>query len=136
MMATNHNTRIVTLRVDTSNVDQTNLHETCDFGPQQEAQNASLEDFYIEVDKNDEVIWEGVSKNGKDEVIIEVISWKDGIPAFGQNVNVLSRGPNPGTVSCRIRNNTGKPGNCRYNIIFSVSNKMGTYTIDPDIRIR
>lgn len=131
-------THFVTLNVDTANVSQGNLNETCNFEVNQETvEPPSLEKFLINVDPGDEVIWEGVANNGEDEVNIEAILYTNGIPAFGKKVNVIKNGPNPGTISCRIRNYNFKSGDiCKYSLIFSVSNKMGTFIIDPDIRIR
>lgn len=130
-------THFVTLYVDTENVSQGNLNDTCHFEVNQETLDApTLEKFLIEVDPGDEVIWEGIANNGEDEVNIEVILYSGGIPAFGKNVNVIKSGPNPGTISCRMRNYQNKGGVCKYSLIFSVSNKMGTFIIDPDIRVK
>ena len=60
---------VVTLNVDTENVNADNIAETCSFGQDPSVSN---EDFTVDVVVGDEILWEGISSTNPDGDVVEM----------------------------------------------------------------
>lgn len=126
----------VTLNVDTTNLNNQNVDESCDFGQPFDIPN---EEFTIEVGIDDTVVWEGLSSTS-DTDVVEIVSIKheNGPKFFNFNSN-NELGGSSGKVRGRIVR--GQPGQIeKYTIRFRVFRNGrrvgGTYKIDPKIVIK
>ena len=125
-------THTITLNVNTSTVDQYNTDETCNFGQESGVSN---KDFIIEVSVGDTIIWEGVSTSS-DEVLVNItaINHEGGINIFNK-IKLRGDGQYPEIVIGTVIQ--GAPGDeDKYKISFKMSNRNGTFHIDPVIRIK
>lgn len=130
-------THVVTLYVDTRQIEKTNVDSVCNFG---QPGNISNRDFTIDVRLGDVVVWKGVSSNSPDTdiVLISAINHEGGVNVFDQNV-LKDTSQNPGIVEGTIKK--GESGQeQKYKISFNVLNdgekRNGTFHIDPKIRLR
>ncbi|NNE29212.1 MAG: hypothetical protein HKN16_06225 [Saprospiraceae bacterium] len=126
----------ITLNVNTGEIVAGNLSTTCDFGQDAGVTN---EDFEIEVNRGDFVIWQGISSSafGTDDVEISIVEHTSGPNLFGMS-NFKDSNQSPGVVMGRI--NAGGPGDIqKYTIKFKVFNngerRGGTFVIDPKIKV-
>ncbi len=126
-------THTITLNVNTEEVRKPNASESCDFGQDPDISN---EDFTIEANVGDTIIWEGVSSNAPDTDVVNIISinHEGGKNVFSQNV---IRGDGQ-TVTAVVEN--GDEGDeDKYAISFTVLNngrkRNGMFRIDPKIKI-
>ena len=125
-------THTITLYVNTSTVDRHNTDETCNFGQESGVSN---KDFTIEVNVGDTIIWEGVSTSS-DEVLVNInaINHEGGKNVFNKN-KLRGDGQVPEKVMGTVIQ--GAPGDeDKYKISFKMSNRNGTFHIDPVIRIK
>ncbi len=125
-------THTITLFVNTSTVDRHNTDETCNFGQEDGIENR---DFTIEVNVGDTIIWKGVSTSS-DEVLVNItaINHEGGQNVFDQN-RLRGDGQVPESVIGTVVN--GEPGDeDKYKISFKMSNRNGTFHIDPVIKIK
>ena len=128
--------RVITLQVNTSGINPQNVNEQSTFGQPAEISN---EDYTVEAEVGDTIIWEGVSTVEGDLVEIESINHegdRGGRDIFGQNI---LRGEN-GVVRGTILNTTDEGADYKYKITFRVirqgDNRRGVYHIDPKLRVR
>ncbi|MDX5585498.1 MAG: hypothetical protein QNK20_11350 [Aureibaculum sp.] len=125
-------THTITLNVNTSTVDKHNTDETCNFGQESGVSN---KDFTIEVSVGDTIIWEGVSTSS-DEVLVNItaINHEGGINVFNKN-KLHGDGQYPERVIGTVIQ--GVPGDeDKYKISFKMSNRDGTFHIDPILKIK
>jgi hypothetical protein len=125
-------THTITLYVNTSTVDKHNIDETCNFGQESGVSN---KDFTIEVSLGDTIIWEGVSTSS-DEVLVNINAINH---EGGKNVFDKNKLPGDGLVPERVIRTVvnGEPGDeDKYKISFKMSNRNGTFHIDPVIKIK
>jgi hypothetical protein len=127
---------VITLYVNTSDIQNPNLNDYCDFG---QDEGISNEDYTIEVSVGDTIVWVGQSNsNDNDQVLIESINHQGdqgGRDIFGQNV---LRGEN-GEVRGTIQFSTEGQADYKYMLSFRVLNngepRGGVFNIDPKIRV-
>lgn len=125
-------THTITLYVNTSTIDDHNTDETCNFGQEAGIENR---DYTIEVNVGDTIIWKGVSTSS-DEVLVNItaINHEGGKNVFDQN-KLRGDGQVPESVIGTVVN--GEPGDeDKYKISFKMSNRNGTFHIDPVIKIK
>lgn len=129
-------THIITLNVDTSAIENSNVDEVSNFGQPEEVSN---HDFTIIVKKGDIILWKGVSTSApdSDQVLISAINHEGGARVFGRNT-LLDSQQNPGIVVGTVTD--GKDGDEeKYKLSFKVMNdsiqRGGTYHIDPKIQV-
>jgi len=142
LMACSSQLHVVTLYVDTTQIDQTNIEQYASFG---QPAGIANKDFITHVRKGDQIIWDAVSiSNPSDEVKITAINHISGERIFERK---LRKGqPQSGTkkqgfvkelISGAIEM---KPDRLKayieekYGIEFTVANKEGPFKIDPVIR--
>ena len=127
---------VITLYVNTSDIQNPNLNDYCNFG---QDEGISNEDYTIEVSVGDTIVWVGQSNsNDNDQVLIESINHQGdqgGRDIFGQNV---LRGEN-GEVRGTIQFSTEGQADYKYMLSFRVLNngepRGGVFNIDPKIRV-
>lgn len=125
----------ITLRVDTDNVNNKNLDQTCHFDGQPEG--VSNEAFTIEANVGDVIVWQGVSSTSASDVVEITNITHDGSNG-GKNIfgkDLLPEGTSR-KVTSRITQSSGEAG-YKYKIAFKVTNKgkrSGTLHIDPVIQ--
>lgn len=128
---------IITLNVDTSQINGSNIREVCYFSPEQAVE---IEEYNTEVNIGDLVLWKGISTSDpeNDRVEITSINYEGGERVF--NRNTLRDSPSAvGIVSGTV--SKGKKGNfSKYKVSFRVyqnANRLpGLFHIDPKITIR
>jgi hypothetical protein len=130
-------THVITLNVDTGKIDNRNVDNVSDFG---QPENVPNQEFTIDVNVGDIVLWKGVSSNAPDTdlVMIEAINHEGGVNVFDRNV-LKDTPQNPGVVVGTIKK--GKSGDVeKYKISFKIFNagvqRNGTFHIDPKIIVR
>lgn len=123
----------ITLNVDTENITNSNIAETCNFGQDEEITN---ENYSIEVNIGDIVEWVGVSTSSSEDVVeIISINYEGGARVFDRNILRDNNGVVTGVVS------SGRPGDYqKYNVKFRVyrnGNRLsGVFKIDPKLLIK
>jgi hypothetical protein len=127
------NTVVVTLNVNTGQIEKNNLATTCNFG---QPQNISNENFTIEVNVGDIITWQGVSSSAPETDIVEITKIKR---AKGKNIfdkEELLPGENK-KISGKALFQTTAEDIYKYDISFTVSTngkkRNGTFHIDPKI---
>lgn len=130
-------THTIVFNVNTGTIANPDLSGACNFG---QAAGVSNEDYTIEVNVGDIIVWKGVSTNapGTDEVRITTITYETGANLMGEST-LRDSNQTPGIVIGRV--NAGNPGDVqKYSITFKVFNsgvrRNGTFTIDPKIQIQ
>jgi hypothetical protein len=130
-------THTITLFVNTAEVTSKNTAEQCNFG---QAEGISNEDFTIQVNKGDIIVWKAVSINAPETDIVNVtaINHEGGVNIFDKNV-LRGNGQSPEVVIGSVVQ--GAPGDEeKYKVSFKVFNngkkRNGTFHIDPKIQIR
>ncbi len=129
-------THLITLTVDTSAINSSNIDEMSSFG---QAEEVSNEEFTITVKSGDIVVWQGVSSSSPaDEVKISAINYQGGTNVFGQNTLKDTR-QNPGVVVGTVEDRPDG-AETKYMISFKVFNngerRNGNFNIDPKIMIK
>ena len=126
----------ITLRVDTENIDNSDLEKYCSFKGQPTGVPNS--DFTIDVKPGDIILWVGESTSpGDHEVLIESINYRGGHGSknlLGQNV---IQGSN-GVLAARVLKSAQVGEFEKYIIKFKVKNGQpgnGNFQIDPKLRI-
>lgn len=122
----------ITLYVDTDNIDQQNKDSTCNFG--QEA-GISNEDYLLEVNLGDAIIWEGKSSSSPNTDLVKIKKIK-----YDKHVKILNKDELDGETIVFGTVKNGKKGDEeKYMIQFTVFNKgikrNGNFKIDPKLRI-
>jgi len=128
---------IITLRVDTGQIDKKNASASCNFG---QAEGISNEEFTIEVNVGDVITWEGISSSSPDTDVVDItkIKYVKGKNIFGKDLDTADGGKHK-KVSAQVLASTAVEGDYKYDISFTVTNngakRNGTFHIDPVIRV-
>lgn len=125
-------TRVVTLSVDTENISSQNIATTSNFG---QTDGSTNEDYTVLVQVGDTIVWQGLSSSNATNHIVNVtqINHVGGARLFDRNV-LNGDGGTPERVIGII--SEGRSGDeKKYNIKFRLSNKPGTFIIDPKIKV-
>ena len=129
-------THVITLNVDTSEINNDNVNEVSNFGQPAEISNI---DYTIYASLGDTVVWRGNSTYSEEDlVLVEAINHEGGARVFSRNTLRDSQ-DNPGVVIGVV--SEGREGEEeKYKISFKVMHngerRGGTYHIDPKIRIK
>ena len=128
--------RVITLQVNTGEINNRNVNEQSTFG---QPAGISNEEFTVEAEVGDTIIWEGISTVEGDAVLIESINHegdKGGRDVFGKN----QLDGEDGIVRGTILNTTEAEADYKYKITFRVvregRNRRGVYHIDPKLRVQ
>jgi hypothetical protein len=137
-------TYYVTIHVETDNISNHNKLEVCYFtsespNGQITTSTGNIENFNIEVNPGDIIIWRGLSSNNPDTDSIDVrsINHHGGANVFDRNI-LNGNGQTPEVVIGIIEPNTNGQVE-KYAIRITVYNngsKRGTYRIDPKITVK
>ena len=127
---------VITLNVNTSDIQNPNLNDYCNFGQEEGISN---EDYTIVASVGDTIIWRGVSSSSdNDEVLIVSINHQGnqgGRDIFGRN---RLQGED-GEVRAVIQASTEDEEDYKYMLSFRVLNngerRGGVFNIDPKIRV-
>lgn len=139
LMACSSQLHVVTLYVDTTQIDQSNIAQNASFG---QPLGIANEDFITNVRKRDKIIWQGLSTSDKShKVTISSIKHESGDFLLGQ-IPAISKRAKKMNYNKFIRKIIAKPGREqayaeeKYSLKFEVSNKpeLGPFEIDPKIR--
>lgn len=126
-------TRVVTLSVNTAEINNENMATTANFG---QTDGSTNEDYTILVQLGDTIVWQGLSSSNPTDHIVNIkqINHVGGARLFDRNV-LNGDGGTPERVIGIITE--GRPGDeKKYNIQFRFSNKPGTFVIDPKIKVQ
>ncbi|MGB5461654.1 MAG: hypothetical protein WBM91_16495 [Eudoraea sp.] len=143
LMACKNQMHVVTLYVDTTNIEQGNIATNANFG---QPTGISNEDFTTHVRKGDLIIWQGQSISNPDHIVkitsieheegkriierkpFKAIKSKDGLVNIkGSDELVRAKVTlGPGREEAYIKE--------KYILKFTVSNKDDTFTIDPGVQ--
>lgn len=135
-MATQTNTHIITLTVDTDNIQKPDIDKYCTFGQSSSIPN---EDYTVVVNVGDHIIWRGVPKHGKTSSVVNItsINYEGGNNIFGRNT-IRGNGQTPETVHATVMSGTAGEEET-YEINFTVFNngkqRNGRFQIDPKIQV-
>ena len=131
-------TTVVTLYVNTAQIDNRNVNASCNFG---QASGISNEEFTIEVNVGDTITWQGVSSNAPSTDVVNIVSinHEGGKNVFDQNVLKSSMEDGREKVSAVVRSRTDDGNKYKYKISFTVINggnrRNGMFHIDPKIEV-
>ena len=128
---------IVTLYVNTEQIVKPDVNPYCNFG---QPLNINNEDFSIEVNVGDSIIWQGISSSSpSDTVHIISINHEGGQNIFDRNLLPGDNGV-PERVIGTVLNPTPEGKEYKYTIAFTVFNngvkRNGTFHIDPIIVVK
>ncbi len=129
---------VITLYVDTAQINNRNVNASCNFG---QAQDISNEEFTTVVNLGDSVTWQGVSANAPSTDVVNIVSinHEGGKNVFDANVlkGSTSEGREKVTATAIQRTTGGEK--YKYKISFTVFNngtkRNGTFHIDPKIEV-
>ena len=128
---------VITLNVDTGQIDKQDVNASCNFGQPSDISN---EEFTVTAGIGDVITWQGVSSSSPstDVVNITAINHEGGKNVFGENV-LKGNGENPEKVIATVLYNTPEREEYKYKISFTVTNngvkRNGTFHIDPKILV-
>jgi autotransporter translocation and assembly factor TamB len=128
---------VVTLYVNTAQIDNRNVNASCNFG---QAQGISNEEFTIDVNVGDNITWQGVSANAPSTDIVNIVSinHEGGKNVFGENI-LKGNDQNPQKVTGTALYKTDEGKKYKYKISFTVMNgtkkRNGMFHIDPKIEV-
>ena len=121
-------THTVILHVNTAEITNQNISTTCNFGQEEGISN---EEFTIEVNVGDIIIWQGVSSTSDTDVVdITKIKYERGTNVFNiDEIDGIS------TVVGTVLRPTGNQDN-KYKISFKINGTGATYAIDPKVIVK
>lgn len=125
---------MITLEVDTENINADNIDETATFGQPSETKN---KDFTLEVSMGDVIIWQGAATQSSGGLVrIKLFRHDDGVKLLG--TGRISDQNNTGVIVGRVQD--GVPGDIeKYSLKFEVrkrgSQEWTEYTIDPKLKL-
>jgi len=134
----------LTLIVNTSNFNADNLNASCTFEAQWSnsgqviRSNGNLEDFTIEVNVGDIIVWEGISSTSENDVIdIKRIAQANNTRIFNneRNDGQMRGNSNKETVVDKVLFNTNGRPDYKYDVFFKINRSGPTHKIDPKIRV-
>ena len=124
---------IITLSVDTENIEQDNIEKYCHFGQHSE----KLEEYTTDAKVGDFIIWRGVPTEKKDDIVnIKSIRYEKGTKIFKKK-KLRGDGGNPKMVIGRVLKNTETDFKykIRFNVIHKGAKQKVKFFIDPKIRV-
>jgi hypothetical protein len=128
----------VKLYVNTAEIQHPNVNNYCNFG---QTDGSSNEEYTIEVEVGDIIIWEGISTSSVTDVVnMNFINFQGGTNIFGQNI-LKGNGEVPELIVGKALYTTiGKDKeDYKYQLFFTVLNngekRNGIFQIDPKIRV-
>ena len=129
--------RVITLEVNTADIENPNVNDFCHFlGQDPEVSN---EDYTIEANIGDVIIWRGVSTSSPDDrVEIRAINHqgnRGGRDIFGSNRLGGQNGEVRGTILNRTEDGTDYKYKIQFRVYVDGRRKSGTFNIDPKIRV-
>ncbi len=132
-------THWITLNVETGSVVKQNVNDYCNFGQEGDTPN---EEYTIEVNLGDTIIWQGISSDAPETDIVNItsINHHGGTNIFGTNI-LRGNGESPEQVQGNVLKSTvgGNKKVYKYVIKFTVYNdgkkRNGTFQIDPKIKV-
>ena len=129
--------RVITLEVNTTDIENPNVNDFCNF--QGQDPQVSNEDYTIEANLGDIIIWRGVSTSSPEHTVeIRAINHqgnRGGRDIFGDNRLGGENGEVRGTILYRTEAGTDYKYNIQFRVYIDGSRKRGTFNIDPKIRV-
>ena len=126
--------KMITLEVDTENINKDNIEETATFGQPAETRN---KDFSVDVKRGDVIIWQGKATPSSGGLVsIKLFKHEDGIELLG--TNRIKDQNDAGVIVGKVQE--GAPGDIeKYTLRFQVkkrgSQNWDTYEIDPKLMV-
>jgi len=129
--------RVITLEVNTADIENPNVNDFCNFMGQDPG--VSNEDYTIEANLGDIIIWRGVSTSSPDHTVeIRAINHQGnqgGRDIFGSNKLSGENGEVRGTILHRTEAGTDYKYKIQFRVYIDGRKKGGTFNIDPKIRV-
>lgn len=131
-------TKVVTLYVNTAQIDSRNINASCNFG---QGSGISNEEYTIVVNVGDTVTWRGVSSNAPNTDVVNIVSinHEGGNNVFDSNILKSSIVGGHEEVSAVVKSKADGGNKYKYKISFTVFNgenkRNGTFHIDPKIEV-
>lgn len=129
--------RVITLEVNTADIENPNVNDFCNFMGQDPG--VSNEDYTVEANLGDTIIWRGVSTSSPDHTVeIRAINHqgnRGGRDIFGSNRLNGEDGEVRGTILYRTEEGTDYKYKIQFRVYIDGSRKGGTFNIDPKIRV-
>lgn len=127
----------VTLSVNTAEIQNPNVNDYCNFG---QPEGIANEEFTIEANVGDTIIWRGISVSSPgDVVLIEAINHEGnraGRDIFGSNVLQGQNGEVRGTILYSTAGGADYKYKLSFRVIQNGEPRGGMFHIDPKIRVR
>lgn len=125
-------THVVNLTVNTADIDRRSIADNSSFG---QTDDTSNEDYTILVSLGDTIVWQGLSSSNPTDHIVNIksINHVGGARLFDRNVLNGDNGTPQRVIGIITEGRSGDEK--KYNIFFKLSNKRGTFKIDPKIRM-
>lgn len=127
---------IVTLNVDTGQIDKKDASASCNFGQEEGISN---EEYTIVVNVGDVITWVGISSSSPETDVVDItkIKYVKGKNIFGKDLDTKDTGKQK-KISAKVLASTAVEGIYKYDISFTVTNngakRNGTFHIDPKIQ--
>jgi hypothetical protein len=129
--------RVITLEVNTADIENPNVNDFCNFLGQDPG--VSNEDYTIDANLGDTIIWRGVSTSSPDHTVeIRAINHQGnqgGRDIFGSNKLSGENGEVRGTIRYRTEAGTVYKYKIQFRVYIDGRRKRGTFNIDPKIRV-
>jgi len=129
--------RVITLEVNTADIENPNVNDFCNF--QGQDPQVSNEDYTVEANLGDTIIWRGVSTSSPEHTVeIRAINHQGnlgGRDIFGSNRLRGENGEVRGTILKRTEEGTVYKYNIQFRVYIDGSRRGGTFNIDPKIRV-
>ena len=129
--------RVIILEVNTTDIENPNVNDFCNF--QGQDPQVSNEDYTVEANLGDTIIWRGVSTSSPDHTVeIRAINHqgnRGGRDIFGSNKLSGENGEVRGTIINRTEAGTDYKYKIQFRVYIDGSRKRGTFNIDPKIRV-
>jgi plastocyanin len=129
--------RVIILEVNTADIENPNVNDFCNF--QGQDPQVSNEDYTVEANLGDTIIWRGVSTSSPDHTVetraINHQGNRGGRDIFGSNKLSGENGEVRGTIINRTEAGTDYKYKIQFRVYIDGSRKRGTFNIDPKIRV-
>jgi hypothetical protein len=129
--------RVITLEVNTTDIENPNVNEFCNF--QGQDPQVSNEDYTIEANLGDIIIWRGISTSSEEHTVeIRAINHqgnRGGRDIFGSNRLSGENGEVRGTIIQRTEEGADYKYKIQFRVYINGRRQGGTFNIDPKIRV-
>lgn len=126
---------VITVTVDTEKINQNNINQCVVFSDNREdppQEPGDPENYVSTVDKNMNVIWEGVSENGTDSVEITNVDLKEkGDPKILKDSQISSTN---GVIEAKVKDKYVS-GEEAYNLTFTINKGSDSFPVDPKLKM-